>query len=237
VRWLCQIVHAEKNNDRSLKNALCILDRLGVYSRIQDKAFHFDLLCFRSPDDQPLDSYEFGSPAKYGYSGLRIYHSILIDELLALVQTHRIPIHYHKKFSRVVSESSAGVTWRFGDGTSQSASLLAGADGIHSRVRGYIHPDIQPVFTNAVGVTAAVPTSHLIIPPQYSLPVTIMNPTHGAFVIAPQQPDGSEVLIGKQKRAADLDRDGWAALLNDKKWCIEFLRDGAEDSPRLCARL
>jgi 2-polyprenyl-6-methoxyphenol hydroxylase-like FAD-dependent oxidoreductase len=78
-----------------------------------------------------------------------------------------------------------------------------------------------------------VPTNQLKIPQGYGLPVTIMNGKHGSFTIAEQQPDGSEVLIGKQKRAAELDRAGWDALLNDKEWSVEYLREGREDFPEI----
>lgn len=63
-----------------------------------------------------------------------------------------------------------------------------------------------------------------------------MNPKHGAFVIAPQLKDGSEVLIGRQKHGPQLGREGWDRLLNDKQWCIDFLRDGASDFPEIVQR-
>lgn len=60
-----------------------------------------------------------------------------------------------------------------------------------------------------------------------------MSPKHGAFVITPQLSDGSEVLIGKQKRAGGLDREGWNKLMDDKQWCVNFLREGSEDFPEI----
>jgi len=90
-----------------------------------------------------------------------------------------------------------------------TALYLIGADRIHSKFRKYLYPELVPKFTNAMTVTAAVPTKQLHVP-------TIMNRQHGAFVIAPQQQDGSEVLIGRQKRAPELDREGWNQLMDDK---------------------
>ncbi|PLB42125.1 FAD-dependent oxidoreductase [Aspergillus candidus] len=219
-------------------NALRILDHLGVYDRIRAEGYAFDKLYFRSPADQPLDEYAFGGEAEYGYRGMRIYRHVLIRELSAMVGEAGIPVHYHRKFVRVVSETDAHVTWEFEDGTTASAACLVGADGIHSRVRKYLYPELEPKFTNAMGVTAAVPTAQLQVSAAggYDLPVTIMNKQHGAFVIAPQQRDGSEVLIGRQKRAPELDQEGWKRLMGDKEWCVDFLRQGAADFPEVVQR-
>ncbi|KAJ5396466.1 hypothetical protein N7509_004579 [Penicillium cosmopolitanum] len=212
-------------------NALRVLDAIGIYEAIKPRGFEFKDLHFYA--NKPLDSYEFGNHSKYGYDALRIYRYELIDALLSDIKDKGIPIEYGKKFTRVLSESETEVTWEFEDGTTGRASCLVGADGIHSRVRKHLYPTLEPRFTNAMGVTAAIPTSQLQTYEEFQLPITIMNPKHGAFVIAPQQPDGSEMLIGKQKRAPELDREGWSKLLNDKEWCVEFLRQGSEDFPEI----
>lgn len=212
-------------------NALRILDSLDIYQKIKFKGFEFQNLHFYT--DKPLDSFEFGNNKKYHYDALRIYRHELIDALVTALQEKGVPIQYGKKFTRILSESETEVTWEFEDGQTSQAACIVGADGIHSRVRQYLYPDLEPHFTNAMGVTAAVPTSQLKETETFEMPLTIMNPKHGAFVIAQQLSDGSEVLIGKQKRATDLGRDGWSNLLNDKKWCVDFLREGSKDYPEI----
>lgn len=212
-------------------NALRILDSLEIFEKIKLDGYHFKDLHFRTA--APLDSYEFGNREKYGYDGLRIFRHKLIDVLLTATKERGIQIQYDKKFIQVLSETETEVSWEFEDGTTGQAACLIGADGIHSRVRKYLYPQLEPIFTNAVGVSAAVPTAQLNLPASFEIPVTIMNPQHGAFVIAPQLADGSEAFIGKQKRAPELDRAGWAALLEDKQWCVDFLRQGAEDFPEV----
>ncbi|KAJ6016328.1 hypothetical protein N7540_010919 [Penicillium herquei] len=211
-------------------NALRVLDTLGIYQTIKPLGFEFKSLYFYA--DKPLDSYEFGDNQKYGYDGLRIYRYEMIDALVNAVKDRGISIEYGKKFIEVTSETETEVTWNFGDGTTGRASCLVGADGIHSRVRKYLYPDLEPYFTNAVGVTAAIPRVQ-VDQGSYQMPVTIMNPKYGAFVMAPQLPDGSELLIGKQKRAAELDRQGWNELLSNKQWCIDFLQEGSDDYPHI----
>lgn len=211
-------------------NALRILDLLGVYQKVKERGYEFTNLHFYT--DKPLDDFEFGDSQKYGYDGLRIYRFELIDILLSTVKDSGIPIEYGKKFIKVQAETETDVTWEFEDGTTESANCLVGADGIHSRVRKYLYPDLEPKFTGGLGVTAAVSRSQLK-QGDYQLPLTLMNPKHGAFVIAPQLVDGSELLIGKQKRAPELDRQGWDDLMSNKQWCVDFLRTGAEDFPEI----
>ncbi|KAF7588826.1 hypothetical protein BBP40_005180 [Aspergillus hancockii] len=215
-------------------NALRILDTLGVYQRIKSESYEFDNLYFRSENNKLLDTFEHGNE-RYGYHGLRVYRHVLIRELSAMVAEADIPIIYNKKFLGVVSETKSDVTWKFADETTETATCLVGADGIHSRVRKYLYPELEPLFTNTIAVTATVPIRQLEAD-GYELPVTIINKKHGAFVIAPQLSDGSEVLVGRQKRAPQLDREGWDRLLNDKQWCVDFLQDGASDFPDIVQR-
>ncbi|THW78575.1 FAD/NAD(P)-binding domain-containing protein [Aureobasidium pullulans] len=210
-------------------NSLRLFDGMGVYNDLKRHGFSFDTLYFRDLAGDLKETYPFGSAEKYGYSGLRVYRFQLIDLLLEKINANKIPIYFNHKFSHVVSESTDTVTWKSIDGTEKTSSLLIGADGIHSRVRKYMYPDLSPKFTGLAGITAAVPTANLKLPsPDYAMPVTIMSPTHGAFVIAPQKPDGSEVLIGKQKRMPELSREGWDQLYADKEAAVAFLREGFE---------
>ncbi|THY40358.1 FAD/NAD(P)-binding domain-containing protein [Aureobasidium pullulans] len=210
-------------------NSLRLFDGMGVYNDLKRHGFSFDTLYFRDLAGDLKETYPFGSVEKYGYSGLRVYRFQLIDLLLEEINANKIPIYFNHKFSHVVSESTDTVTWKFIDGTEKTSSLLIGADGIHSRVRKYMYPDLSPKFTGLAGITAAVPTANLKLPsPEYAMPVTIISPTHGAFVIAPQKPDGSEVLVGKQKRMPELSREGYDQLYADKEAAVAFLREGSE---------
>ena len=219
-------------------NSLRALDKLGVFERMLPKSYKFQDLYFYSQDDKLVDVFEFGNQERYGYSGIRVYRFELINGLLDLVKEAGIKVEYGRKFESIVSETENSVTWRFTDGSEETASLLVGADGIHSRVRKYLHPDLEPKFTNMIGVTAAVPAKQLKLENnQYKLPATFMHDKRGAFVIAPQLADGSEVLIGKQKIfvGEDPGRDAWKAMNSDKTWCVDFLREGNEDFPAIVA--
>ncbi|KAG9849597.1 salicylate hydroxylase, partial [Aureobasidium melanogenum] len=210
-------------------NSLRLFDNMGIYESLRRLGYSFDDLYLRDLASSLKETYPFGSVEKYGYSGVRVYRFELIDLLLDKVNTSNIPIYFNRKFSHVVSETEDTVTWQLIDGTTKTSSLLVGADGIHSRVRKYMYPELAPKFTGIAGITAAVPTANLKLPsPDYKMPVTIVSPSHGAFVIAPQKADGSEVLIGKQKRMTGLSREGWEKFYADKDAAAAFLRQDAE---------
>ncbi|PMD64129.1 putative salicylate hydroxylase [Hyaloscypha bicolor E] len=214
-------------------NALKVLEALLVYSRIKTKGYNFETLEYRDVDGRLLEVYEFGGEEKYGYKALRIYRTALIEELMVMLREKGVNIVFGKKFVKVLEETDEGVSWEFADGTRETAGLLVGTDGIHSAVRKYLYPDLKPTFAGGMGVTAAVPTEQLKLPLGYHIPVTISTP-HGSFVIAPQEFNGLEVLIGKQKRVAKgHDRAGWDAISADKEALVKFLQQDTEHFPEL----
>lgn len=68
-------------------------------------------------------------------------------------------MHYGKKFARIRSESESDVSLEWADGSIGRAGSLVACDGIHSRVRAYLYPEMKPQFIGIVAVAAAVPTS------------------------------------------------------------------------------
>ncbi|KAL4810811.1 hypothetical protein BDV18DRAFT_149942 [Aspergillus unguis] len=210
-------------------NALRILDTLGVYERIRENGSEWDTMYFMSQDDRVIGTIEYGSQSKYGYRALRIYRHFIITALLDLAAERKIPVGFGRKFSRVVSESDAEVVYEFADGSIEKAASLVGADGIHSRVRKYLYPELEPEFTNIVAVTAHVPTSQVVIPEGYPPTVTIMSDEHGAYVVVPA--NETETIVAKQIRTNELDREEWKRRLEDKKWVIDLLRRGAGHFP------
>jgi len=218
-------------------NALSILDKLGLYERLRSQGYSFEQLDFKNRDGLTIDRYYLGEEKLYGYKALRIYRQVLLSQLRSEVERLDIPITYGVKFSHIVSEDDNGVSFAFADGTKAGGDVLIGADGIHSTVRKYIAPGVVPAYSGMVAITCAVQRSKLefptdIKPNDYPMPVAIHG-KNGAFVMAPQNIDGSEILAGTQRAWPEQDRAGWDALLADRKGLLELFRQGYEDWPTI----
>lgn len=211
-------------------NALRILDKLGVYRRVYDKGFHFDTLAFSDGDGNVQDVYYFGSEKLYGYREFRIIRKLLIKELRQTLAEQGVEIQFNKRFTRVIAESADRVDFEFADGSTASSALLVGADGIHSTVRDYIVPGLKPVYSGFTAINCVCPRSRLRIPNNFHLPATVMAKP-GAFLIEPQEIDGSDLLIGAQRRFPERDKAGWDALAADKQGLLDMLRENKADWP------
>jgi 2-polyprenyl-6-methoxyphenol hydroxylase-like FAD-dependent oxidoreductase len=205
-------------------NALRSLDSIGVYDRIKNKGYHFRDLTFRNNDHKFLDAYEMGNKDKYGYDALRVYRQDILDELKSMVEEVGIKVVYEKRYSHIVSEGDDGVVFAFTDGEQKKTDLLIGADGIHSRVREHIKSNVKPIFNNVMAINCAIPTAGVKFPFEpYQTPVSIHG-QGGAFVLAAQNSEGSQLLGGIQYRTHDRSRSEWDALWEDKQQLLAMMK-------------
>lgn len=206
-------------------NALRSLDAIGVYARIAKKGYHFRDLTFNTNEHRYIDAYEMGNADKYGYDALRVYRQDILDELKAAVKEAGVEVVYEKKFTHIIEDSDSGVKFAFADGGEKTVDILVGADGIHSSVRKHLIADITPDFSNVLAVTAAVPTAAVKLSYEnYPMPVSIHS-AGGAFVMAPQNPEGSELLCGIQHRTHERTREGWDEMFQDKKGLLQIMKE------------
>jgi 2-polyprenyl-6-methoxyphenol hydroxylase-like FAD-dependent oxidoreductase len=206
-------------------NALRILDGMGVYSQVRTRGYNFEAVEFKDDQDHTIDQFLMGSKEHYGYKALRVPRQAVLEELLALAKDRMIPVYHEKRFLHVVEETQNRVTFKFTDGSVADASVLIGADGIHSAVRGYVCPEIKPIFSGQLAVSAVIQRAHLRFPPgaMYNLPA-IIHGKNGGFLMLPQSFDGSDIVVATQKAYPEQDRAGWATLAADKRLLMDLLQ-------------
>lgn len=136
-------------------------------------------------------------------------------------------MHFGKQISCVLEENQDGVTFQFADGLMDYATVLIGADGIYSNLRGYVCPGYSPAYSGqlALSVVTQLSLSGQLEDPRRSLPA-VFHGRNGALLMLPQSFDGSEVVVGTQLRYAEQDRLGWTRLANDGEELFNLLTQG-----------
>lgn len=146
-----------------LSNGLKLIHRLGLYETLLSRGSSNSNVVIRSIEGSVLGEQDVVGWAREqtGFGLLRIKRTDLLDVLLDTVQRAGISIHYNKKLTSI-EEGDEEVTAYFFDGTSETANLLLGCDGIHSSVRRlFVDPLQAPEYSGFAGLTALVPFSDL----------------------------------------------------------------------------
>lgn len=75
--------------------------------------------------------------------GMLIYRKAILNTLLEFLPSECL--HLNAEFQSI-TQTEAGVTVAFQDGTQWQGDLLVGADGLYSQVREYVVPDVKPFY-------------------------------------------------------------------------------------------
>lgn len=218
-------------------NSLRVLESIGVYSRIKPLGFDCEAFTFMTdPEHEVTGKLYFGQKDVYGYNCLRVTRKVMIRELTDVVKEAGIEIHYGRKFTKVVHEDANGVEFEFADGTREKAELLIGADGIHSKVRSSIFPEVQPHYSGVLGLTYCFPRANWQnLEETFPLPCSLRG-KEGSWIITPQTEGGKEIFVGRQLKYEREDRAAWDRLLKDKQAMARLIQqDPKEWSPLIQA--
>jgi 2-polyprenyl-6-methoxyphenol hydroxylase-like FAD-dependent oxidoreductase len=204
-----------------------ILGEIGLLARIQKQGYSFDTIFFKDSAGQTTDQFLMGSIPRYGHQAMRVHRHVVVTELRTLAAERGIPVHFEQQISRVLEENQDGVIFQFADGSSEHASVLIGADGIHSCIRDYVCPGYSPIYSGQLALSAVTQqgVSGQLEDPCRSLPA-VFHGRNGALLMLPQNFDGSEVIVGTQLRYPKHDKSGWARLANDGEELSKLWKQG-----------
>jgi 2-polyprenyl-6-methoxyphenol hydroxylase-like FAD-dependent oxidoreductase len=133
-------------------NGLEILKTLGVLPQViaQGAPTSGFLIC--KCNGHPLAMMKFDPPAGMAVASITIGRGALHKILRAAAIHEGIPIHFGKrlKAASVIGSNTALAT--FDDGTDATGDVLIGCDGIRSRVRGSLFPEVPaPRYSGTIG--------------------------------------------------------------------------------------
>ncbi|KAL3450225.1 hypothetical protein BJX65DRAFT_24547 [Aspergillus insuetus] len=144
-------------------NGLRLLHRLGLYDELRSRGAETSNLVLHGMKGNVVGNTNLTSwsKEKTGFGYLRIRRTCLMEVLYNAAKSASIVIHHGMRLV-AISEDTKGVTVQFEDGTTDTADLLLGCDGIHSAVRKlYVDPDTSPEYSGLSTVFSLLPTSGL----------------------------------------------------------------------------
>jgi salicylate hydroxylase len=191
-------------------NALRVLDHFGVLEKAMECGCPCEKIeMFSVATGRRLGELPFGSVELHGYSSLRICRTDLQQLMLSAVQDAGIEVQYNKKLT-AVEEAEDSITAIFEDGTSASADILLGCDGIHSAVRTqFVEPSRRPTYTGVSTVYGIIPTSAITEPIPFS--ATAINSSRSGSLLTSycNAAKTSIFLAAVMEVAEQQGEDGW----------------------------
>ena len=145
-------------------NALRALRQLGCGDAVEERAWRVDGVRFLNWRGRQL-SYVDARPVaqRVGASAFNVkraaLHAVLADAAAEWIQTDREVTRYTNR--------SDDVEVAFADGSTVTADLLLGADGIRSRVRAQMHGDTPPEYAKISNWSGTLRYEHPKIPSRY----------------------------------------------------------------------
>jgi 2-polyprenyl-6-methoxyphenol hydroxylase-like FAD-dependent oxidoreductase len=121
-------------------NAMQVLERLGLAAHVAETGWPLQLVELRTASGTLLSTIKLNEmTARYGHSIVSILRADLVN-ILAKALAPQV-LRLGSEFTHFTEESNQ-VRVHFKDGSEETADLLVGADGIHSRVREQLFPGV-----------------------------------------------------------------------------------------------
>lgn len=161
-----------------------------------------------------MDDFVSHSRAETGYGYMRVKRVDVVDVLLQAVKEAQIPVYFGKRITGI-EEAGESINVVFADGTTDTADILLGCDGIHSAVRNlYVDPALKPEYSGISAVFSSMPASRISAASAAQIKgLTATMTGEGMFLSAPCRADREEVFWAFSREVAvpagNDSRDGW----------------------------
>ncbi|GKZ16632.1 hypothetical protein AbraIFM66951_000132 [Aspergillus brasiliensis] len=139
-------------------NGMRLIHRLGLHEELVARGSFVNDIEIHSLSSGSLTKIDISGWANQqtGFGYLRIRRKDLQGVFLDAVAKDQIPVHYNKRIISV-TESPTDVTVTFSDGSTDTADMLLGCDGLHSSVRRlHVDPSIVPEYSGIAGTQSII---------------------------------------------------------------------------------
>ncbi|WP_157911783.1 FAD-dependent oxidoreductase [Alteribacter populi] len=140
-------------------NGLNVLETLGI-TQIADHSFPLESETTYTSNYKELSSTTFAGNDFFSKTFITISRHNLIKFLLEKAEEYNILVHYNKRLVNL-EQNSDSITAIFSDDSRVKGEILVGADGIHSRTREIVFPQIKPIYTGYYGIHGLVSSSNV----------------------------------------------------------------------------
>lgn len=209
-------------------NGLRVMIHLGLYDRVKDKCYLSRYRCFKNDKDETISKVPSANEDLHGFCNHRLWRSIVLGEMKAMLAEQGVLVQYESRFEGIDSENETGVTFTI-NGSRQHASCLIASDGIHSTVRKYVAPGIEPYYTGVTAVIAHVPRTTVRWPYEdYERNATIQGKPSAIWFI-PEDPEAKDIMVGLQVNYPEQSREDLDRLQQDKDRQVAFFQHGYDE--------
>jgi len=227
----CRIYEARSEDAQAIgsgvtlgPNGCQVLDKLGLLKQVALRCFRSELHELKDAEGNTTGNCNPVTEQLYGYKNHRLYRQALIEEMKVKLKECEVPVEYNARFQKVVDEADDCVTFLI-NGRLERATLLVGSDGINSAVRKHVTSEL-PEYMGLASVYGHVLTDRVPWPSKSFNKNATIQDSPGALFMAPEVPDGSKLMVGRQFAHPPLDRANWEALAKDKdKLCALICKD------------
>lgn len=203
------------------------LDRYGILDDLLKSSRIFpEGGTLKKSDGTVIQELILGDKELFGYDSIRIMRRTIICKFVDTLQEKGVPVICNRKFTRIISETDSEVTIEFVDGSTARTSLLVGSDGIHSRLRKSLFPEVEAQYFGSIAIGGSFAASKVDM--LGSFPYGLYNGPLGNIMIGPHVRDDTEWVAFLGRSFPDLGRQGWKDMANNKEKLREVLAEGQE---------
>ena len=146
---------------------------------------------------------------QYGAPQVTIHRADIIN---ALAENFPLDNIQFEKRLKSLTQTDAGVSLRFEDGSEATFDVVVGADGIHSRVRSALFGEEKPRFTGVVSFRSVVPTERVKHVPEIEAFTKWWGPNPQSQIVTFPLNQGRETFV-----FATTGQDSW----HEESWTSE----------------